>query len=66
MKNRHHGWLVAVFIEGYDGAAYEVFCETESEAVKEKEEAYELNNEVECVTIDEIWYDPVTGEYEAA
>lgn len=65
MKNRHHGWLVSVFIYGYDGTAYEEFCETESEAYKVKEEAYEDNSEVECVTIDEVWYDPVTGEYQA-
>ncbi len=65
MKNRHHGWLVSVFIYGYDGTAYEEFCETESEAYKVKEEAYEDNSEVECVTIDEVWYDPETGEHEA-
>ena len=65
MKNRHHGWLVSVFIYGYDGTAYEEFCETESEAYKVIEEAYEDNSEVECVTIDEVWYDPETGEHEA-
>lgn len=65
MKNRKHGWIIAVFLEGMDGAAYEEFCETESEAYKVKEEAYEDNSEVECVTIDEVWYDPVTGEYQA-
>ena len=40
MKNRKHGWLVAVFISGYGGTAYEEFCETELEAYKVKEEAY--------------------------
>ena len=64
MKNRKHGWLVAVFIYGYGGTAYEEFCETESEAYKVKEEAYEDNNAVECVTSDEGRYDPITGEYE--
>lgn len=64
MENKKRGWLVAVFIYGYGGTAYEEFCETESEAYKVKEEAYEDNNDVECVTIDEVWYDPITGEYE--
>lgn len=66
MKNRQHGWLVAVFIEGYSGAAYETFCTEETEAFKEKEKAYRYNSDVENVTIDEVFYDPDTGEYVAA
>lgn len=66
MKNKEHGWLVAVFIEGYSGAAYETFCKTEFEAFKEKEIAYRYNSDVENVTVDEVFYDPETGEYVAA
>lgn len=66
MKNKEHGWLVAVFIEGYSGAAYETFCKKEIEAFKEKEMAYRYNPGVENVTIDEVWYDTETGEYVAA
>lgn len=66
MKNRQYGWLVAVFISGYSGAAYEEFCETESEAYKVKEEAYAINDDVENVSIDEVLYDSETGEYVAA
>ena len=66
MKNRQHGWLVAVYISGYSGAAYVEYCETEAEAYKVKEEAYEVNDDVECVTLDEVFYDPDTGEYVAA
>ena len=64
MKNRQHGWLVAVFIEGY--TVYEEFFKTELEAFKERERAYMYNPGVEYVTIDEVWYDPETGEYVAA
>ena len=66
MKNKQHGWLVAVYISGYSGAAYVEFCETEAEAYKVKTEAYEDNDDVECVTVDEVLYDPETGEYVAA
>ena len=66
MKNKQHGWLVAVYISGYSGAAYVEFCETEAEAYKVKAEAYEDNDDVECVTVDEVLYDPETGEYVAA
>lgn len=66
MKNSKHGWLVAVYISGYSGAAYVEFCETEAEAYKVKEEAYEVNDDVENVTIYEVFYDPETGEYVAA
>ena len=65
MKNRHHGWLVAVFIYGYDGAAYEEFCDTEAKAERAEARAWEEHDDVETVTIDEVWYDPITGEYEA-
>lgn len=66
MENSKHGWLVAVYISGYSGAAYVEFCETETEAYKVKEEAYEINDDVENVTLDEVFYDPETGEYVAA
>lgn len=66
MENSKHGWLVAVYISEYSGAAYVEFCETEAEAYKVKEEAYEVNDDVECVTLDEVFYDPETGEYVAA
>ena len=65
MKNRHHGWLVAVFIDGYDGAAYEEFCDTDAKAERAEARAWEEHDDVETVTIDEVWYDPITGEYEA-
>ena len=66
MENSKHGWLVAVYISGYSDAAYVEFCETEAEAYKVKAEAYEDNDDVECVTVDEVLYDPETGEYVAA
>lgn len=66
MENSKHGWLVAVYISGYSGAAYVEFCETEAETYKVKAEAYEDNDDVECVTVDEVLYDPETGEYVAA
>lgn len=66
MENSKHGWLVAVYISGYSGAAYVEFCETESEAFKVKEEAYIINDDVEIVSIDEVWFDLETGEYVAA
>lgn len=66
MENSKHGWLVAVYISGYSGAAYVEFCETESEAYNVKAEAYEVNDDVECVTIDEVLFDPESGEYVAA
>ena len=66
MKNSKHGWLVAVYISGYSGAAYVEFCETEAEANKVKEEAHEVNDDVENVTLDEVFYDPESGEYVAA
>lgn len=66
MENSKHGWLVAVYISGYSGAAYVEFCETESEALEVKEEAYTINDDVEIVSIDEVMYDPETGEYVAA
>lgn len=66
MENSKHGWLVAVYISGYSGAAYVEFCETEAEAYKVKVEAYEDNDDVENVTLDEVFYDPETGEYVAA
>lgn len=66
MENSKHGWLVAVYISGYSGAAYEEFCETEAEANKVKAEAYEVNDDVEYVTVDEVLYDLETGEYVAA
>ena len=66
MENSKHGWLVAVYITGYSGSAYVEFCETEAEAYKVKAEAYEDNDDVECVTVDEDLYDPETGEYVAA
>ena len=66
MENSKHGWLVAVYISGYSGAAYVEFCETESEAYKVKVEAYEVNDDVENVVLDEVFYDPETGEYVAA
>lgn len=65
MKNKQHGWLVAVFIEGFSGAAYETFCEKEIEAFKERVMAYRYNGGVENVSIDEVLYDPESGEYEA-
>lgn len=64
MKNKQHGWLVAVIIEGY--TVYEEFFETELEAFKEREKALRYNPGVEYVTIDEVWFDPETGEYVAA
>lgn len=64
MKNKQHGWLVAVFIEGY--TVYEEFFEKEIDAFKEKERAYRYNPGVEYVTIDEVFYDSETGEYVAA
>lgn len=63
MKNREHGWLVAVFIKGCNGVAYETFCKEEIEAIKEKEIAYRYNSDVENVTIDEVWYNIDTGGY---
>lgn len=66
MKNSKRGWLVAVYISGYSDAAYVEFCETESEAHKAKKEAYEINDDVEYVTVDEVLYDLETGEYVAA
>lgn len=66
MENSKHGWLVAVYISGYSGAAYVEFCETESEAFKVKEEAYIINDDVEIVSIDEVCFDFETGEYVAA
>lgn len=66
MKNSKHGWLVAVYISGYSEAAYVEYCETEAEANKVKNEAYEVNDDVECVTVDEVLYDLETGEYVAA
>lgn len=65
MKNSKHGWLIAVYIFGYSDAVYVEFCETESEAYREKE-YYEVNNDVENVTFDEVFYDPESGEYVAA
>ena len=66
MENSKHGWLVAVYISGYSGAAYEEYCKTEAEANKVKKEAYKVNDDVECVTVDEVLYDLETGEYVAA
>ena len=66
MKNSKHGWLVAVYISGYSEAAYVEFCETEAEAHKAKKEAYNVNDDVENVTLDEVFYDPESGEYVAA
>ena len=66
MKNSKHGWLVAVYISGYSDAAYVEFYETELEAHKAKKEAYEVNDDVENVTLDEVFYDTVSGEYVAA
>lgn len=66
MKNSKHGWLVAVYISGYSDAAYVEFCETESEANQVQKEAYEVNDDVENVTLDEVFYDLETGEYVAA
>lgn len=66
MKNNKHGWLVAVYISGYSDAAYVEYCETEAEANKVKVEAYEINDDVENVTLDEVFYNPETGEYVAA
>lgn len=66
MKNSKHGWLVAVYISGYSEAAYVEFCETEAEANKVKDEAYDINDDVENVTFDEVLYDLETGEYVAA
>ena len=66
MENSKHGWLVAVYISEYSNAAYVEFCETEAEANKVKAEAYEVNDDVECVTVDEVLYDLETGEYVAA
>jgi hypothetical protein len=64
MKNKQHGWLVAVIIEGY--TVYQEFFKTELEAFKEREMAYRYNPGVEYVTIDEVFYDPESGEYVAA
>lgn len=66
MKNSKRGWLVAVYVSGYSDAAYVEFCETEAEANKVREEAYEVNDDVENVTFDEVFYDLETGEYVAA
>lgn len=66
MKNSKHGWLVAVYISGYSEAAYVEFCETEAEANKVKDEAYAINDDVENVTLDEVFYDSESGEYVAA
>lgn len=66
MKNSKHGWLVAVYISGYSDAAYVEFCETEPEANRVKDEAYEINDDVESVTLDEVFYDSESGEYVAA
>ena len=66
MKNSKHGWLVAVYISGYSDAAYVEFCKSELEAHKVKKEAYEINDDVEYVTVDEVLYDLETGEYVAA
>ena len=65
MKNRKHGWLVAVFLSGELGAAYEVFCKSESKAEQEAARAYREHNDIENVTIDEVLYDPITEKYEA-
>lgn len=65
MKNSKHGWLVAVYISEYSDAVHVEFFETESEAYREKE-YYEVNKDVECVTVDEVLYDLETGEYVAA
>lgn len=66
MENSIHGWLVAVYITGYSNAAYVEFCETEAEAYNVKAEAYDVNDDVENVTLDEVFYDPESGEYVAA
>lgn len=66
MKNSKHGWLVAVYISGYSNAAYVEFCETEAEANKVRSEAYDINDDVENVTFDEVFYDSESGEYVAA
>lgn len=66
MKNSKHGWLVAVYISGYSEAACVEFCKTEAEANKVKDEAYEVNDDAECVTVDEVLYDLETGECVAA
>lgn len=63
MTERQHGWLVAVFIKGQSGVAYETFCKEKSDAIKEKEIAYRYNSDVECVTIDEVFYNLDTGGY---
>lgn len=63
MKNKEHGWLVAVFIKGQSGVAYETFCKAKNDALKEKEIAYRYNSDVECVTIDEVFYNLDTGGY---
>lgn len=63
MKNREHGWLVAVFIKGCNGVAYDTFCKKKIDAIKEKEIAYRYNSDVENVTIDEVWYNVDTGGY---
>lgn len=65
MKNRKHGWLVAVFLEEMDGAVYEEFCDTEAKAERAEARAWEEHDDVECVTIDEVLYNTVTGEFEA-
>lgn len=66
MENSKYGWLVAVYISGYSEAAYVEFCETEAEANKVKDEAYDINDDVENVTLDEVFYDSESGEYVAA
>lgn len=63
MEKRQHGWLVAVFIKGQSGVAYDTFCKKETDALKEKEIAYRYNSDVECVTIDEVFYNLDTGGY---
>lgn len=65
MENKKRGWLVAVFLTGELGAAYEVFCKSESKAKQEVAKARREHNDIEAITIDEVLYNPITGECEA-
>lgn len=64
MKNKQHGWLVSVYIDTQPEAVdtqffdnYDAACEFKSKSLNEIDDAV-------VATLDEVDYDPDTGDYE--
>lgn len=59
---KKHGYEVNIYVKDKLEPIDREFCESEKEAKRVREKAYEENDDIEYVIIDEVIFDDVTGE----